>query len=150
MTDMTKRRDELADKRSKHQCTTGNQDLDKAIAWYLKTGFEDGFDAGVAEMQAQVDELSSHSLAQADEIKQLKIYLTNYQNDMIEKNKQVEIAFQALKQANAHPWHYEDCAAITGEDEHCNCPYEKTAFMVYQAIEQIQKMLRKNEGDEQW
>ena len=53
--DMTKRRDELADKRSKRQCTTGNPDLDKAIAWYLKIGFEDGFDAGVAEMQARND-----------------------------------------------------------------------------------------------
>lgn len=55
--DMTKRRDELADKRSKRQCTTGNPDLDKAIAWYLKIGFEDGFDAGVAEMQAQIARL---------------------------------------------------------------------------------------------
>lgn len=51
--DLTRKRDELADKRSKRQCTTGNPDLDKAIAWYLKIGFEDGFDAGVAEMQAQ-------------------------------------------------------------------------------------------------
>lgn len=58
--DMTKRRDEMADKRSKSQCTTGNQDLDKAIAWYLKIGFEDGFDAGVAEMQAQVEFLKMY------------------------------------------------------------------------------------------
>lgn len=60
--DLTRKRDELADKRSKRQCTTGNQDLDKAIAWYLKIGFEDGFDAGFAEMQAQVDELKKEKL----------------------------------------------------------------------------------------
>lgn len=54
-------------------------------------------------LKAQVDELSGHSLAQADEIKQLKIYLTNYQNDMIEKNKQLEIAVKALE-FYEYPW----------------------------------------------
>lgn len=62
-------------------------------------------------LKAQVDELSGHSLAQADEIKQLKIYLTNYQNDMIEKNRQLEIAVKALdsvfknQNASKGDWH---------------------------------------------
>ena len=37
----------LAEIRSKRQCATGQSDLDKAISWYLKIGFEDGFTEGV-------------------------------------------------------------------------------------------------------
>ncbi len=50
---LKKKMDELADKRSKRQCSTGNDYLDKAISWYLKIGFEDGFTACHDEMQAQ-------------------------------------------------------------------------------------------------
>ncbi|RTL05202.1 hypothetical protein EKK58_08620 [Candidatus Dependentiae bacterium] len=32
-------------KRSLRQCSTGQEDLNRAISWYLKVGFEDGFDA---------------------------------------------------------------------------------------------------------
>lgn len=31
-----------ATKRSLRQCSTGQDDLNKAISWYLKVGFEDG------------------------------------------------------------------------------------------------------------
>lgn len=41
--------EELADKRSKRQCTSGQPDLDKAISWYLKIGFEDGYQAALRE-----------------------------------------------------------------------------------------------------
>lgn len=54
MTD-TKRRDEEAEKRSKRQCTTGQPDLDKAISWYLKIGFEDGWDARDKALSEKVE-----------------------------------------------------------------------------------------------
>lgn len=50
---MTKRREDLAEKRSKRQCSSGNPDLDRAISWFLKIGFEDGWDACQKEMQSQ-------------------------------------------------------------------------------------------------
>lgn len=79
-------------------------------------------------LKAQIDELSGHSLAQADEIKQLKIYLTNYQNDMIEKNRQLEIAVKALK-------YYDGVHRLNWTIDFADLP--KTAK---EALEQIQKM----------
>lgn len=95
--DMNKRRDELADKRSKRQCTTGNQDLDKAIAWYLKIGFEDGWDAGVSEMQAQNDSLK----AQVEELKKqldgCRIVFLESAKENDSLKAQLEIAVKALE-----------------------------------------------------
>lgn len=58
----TKKRDELAERRSKRQCSTGNQNLDHAIAWYLRVGFEDGWDARDVEvigLQARILKLEA-------------------------------------------------------------------------------------------
>lgn len=50
-------RDEGADKRSKRQCTTGQPDLDKAISFYLKVGYVDGFRDAIAELMPRVQKL---------------------------------------------------------------------------------------------
>lgn len=45
-------------KRSRRQCTTGHQDLDKdkAIEWYLKIGFEDGHASAVEALAPLLSE----------------------------------------------------------------------------------------------
>jgi len=96
MTAMTKRRDELADKRSKRQCSSGNPDLDRAISWFLKIGFEDGWDACQAEMQAQNEDLNE-KWCQALEA---NIFLTKERDDL---KAQVD----ELKKSNLH--HIECC-----------------------------------------
>lgn len=50
-------RDEKAIKRSLRQCTSGNQDLDKAISFYLRVGYEDGWNDCQAEMMEVIEEL---------------------------------------------------------------------------------------------
>jgi hypothetical protein len=54
---LEERRDELAILRSKRQCSTGQEDLNKAISFYLKVGFEDGYDAAVADMFDEIEPL---------------------------------------------------------------------------------------------
>ncbi len=52
-------RDELAEKRSMRQCSTGHDDLNRVISWYLRIGFEEGFDAcakALLEMSPEFDE----------------------------------------------------------------------------------------------
>lgn len=85
-------------------------------------------------LKAQVDELSGHSLAQADEIKQLKIYLTNYQNDMIEKNKLLEIAVKALNQLENNE------VDPRGLDHDVGFITIKGIDLIQDTLEQIQKM----------
>ena len=51
------KRDEMAEKRSKRQCSTGNENLDLAISWYLKIGFEDGWDAAKSDAEARETQL---------------------------------------------------------------------------------------------
>lgn len=90
--EMRKLRDNLAEGRAEqafgeYSEIENEEEINAFLA--IVTDFRLGFDACYKEMQAQVDELSGQTLALTDEIKQLKIYLTNYQNDMIEKNKQL-------------------------------------------------------------
>lgn len=192
MTDeITKRRYELADRRSKRQCSTGNPDLDRAIAWYLKIGFEDGFDAGVSEMQAQIDELKQE-LANVDRavlIAERRVHgdqadkmeasqeaaQYNWLDDQNEalkaqlksKDAVIDVAVKSLEyygskslgETGAWGFRKKFCfdMAQTEDVEFLPEPigekgqkYLIGGVKAREALEQIQKMLRKNEGDEQW
>lgn len=57
-------RDKKAEERSLRQSSTGQDCLDKAISWYLKIGFEDGFNCAIElmrkENETQLEMLTGH------------------------------------------------------------------------------------------
>lgn len=116
--DMTKRKQELSGDYINESIPHTLRD---EPAWhYSVIDFEKGFDAGVAEMQAQVDELKKALEYQMDRYAELDtkpsdFQIIEHQGDMIDSLKaQVEIALKAM------------------ETVHDN--------VIFEALDQIQKM----------
>ena len=59
------KRDELAVRRSKRQCSTGNDGFNIAQEFLLKVGFEDGFDACLEIVWPMLEDARQHELTAA-------------------------------------------------------------------------------------
>lgn len=88
-----------ATNRSMRQCSTGHIDLDKAISWYLKVGFE----SGAASLATLVLELEN-KLKEISEKEGMCIFGSSYTSDL------PEVAF---RQGSAYS--YSECARTSKE-----------------------------------
>lgn len=90
--DMNKRRDQLAKEHSQKHVATWTASGKKAVSF----GFQKGFDAGVAEMQAQVDELKEAN-ANCISLMLHEARMKNVESQLKAKDAVIDLAVKAGK-----------------------------------------------------